>query len=81
MNHFKNHLFLATPINKEAHTIICYIDPKSPYQSSNIISKFLSNFESYIYRKDDSSQEDVFLKKQLVSFFEDLDYFRGNFSS
>lgn len=54
-----------------------------PYQCSNIFSKFwqqshlLSKSKSHVYRMNDLSQEDIFLKRQVVSFSDALGYARG----
>lgn len=83
VKHLKNWLFLVTTLNEESHAEIYSIDPGLPYQCSCIFSKFwhqinfLLDLGSYVYRMDNLSQEDVFLKKWLVSFFEDLGYVRG----
>lgn len=33
--------------------------------------------ESYVYKEDDLSQKELYLKKQLVTFFKELSYVGG----
>lgn len=68
------------PLNDKSDSKLCFIDLRLPYQYSYILSifwnqsHFLSDSECFVYRMDNLSQEDVFLKRKLESLFEDLAY-------
>lgn len=55
----------------------------SPYKFLDIFSKFLGQSHfleesgSYVYKMDDLTQEDIFLKRQRVSLYKALGYARG----
>lgn len=77
VNYFKDWLFLVTLLHEKYHATIFFKNLGSPYQSSNIFSKFwrqshLAESGSHVYKMDNLTHGDILLRRKLVSFYEAL---------
>lgn len=80
MKNFKNWYYLVIPLTKVAHANFCNIYFKHPYQCSDKFSDFWrhnyfsKNDGSYIYKLDDFTHEETYMKRKPIAFFEYLGY-------
>lgn len=87
IKHFKDHFYLVTPLNEEAHVKIFHLEPSHTPVCMNVFreylnqSHYLTEVGSYLYKEGGLSQEELYLKAQLVAFCKELRYFGGDFSS
>lgn len=82
VKNFKDHFFLVVPLNREAHSTICTLDPDDPpsytfFFKYQTLSHFLIWVRMYRYKEEDFSKEELYLKVQLVSFFKELGFVGG----
>lgn len=78
--HFEIWFFLVVPLYKEAHEIMCIIWTKMEDMCSNMFHKywnkghFMMRNDMYVYKEGDISLEEIYMKKQLVTFIKELDH-------
>lgn len=76
--HFEIWLFLVFPLYKEARVTLCTIGTKMEDKGTNLFHKysnkvhFLIGNGSYIFNKIGLSNEEIYLKKWLVTFVKEL---------
>lgn len=80
MKHFKYRYFLVTLLNEVAHAHICIMKLGISYLCLDIFTMlwhhthFLEDLVSYVYKIYYLSQEEIYLKRKLVYFFEGFVY-------
>lgn len=78
VNNFKDRYYLVNPFGKVSHASLSNIYFELPYQCSDNFSKFwlqshfLADVECYVYKLNDFSQEETYMKRNLVAFFKNL---------
>lgn len=83
MKHFQDRFFMAISLTGTAYAKICGIKIGQEYKCTYLFRKFwsqghfLMGNELYVYREDDLSQEEIYLKKLLVAFSIELGYVWG----
>lgn len=80
LKHFEDRFFLVTLIHQEAYAVV--YDVRDGVEVSVFPkywndSHFLIGNGLYIYKEDDFSQKELYLKKKLMSFAKDLGYTKG----
>lgn len=83
IKHFQDRFFFVTPLTEIAHANICIIKANLKYKLTDLFftlwsqCHFLMGNGSYIYKEEDLSQNELYLKKQLVAFSKELGYVKG----
>lgn len=81
--HCEDHLFLFSPLKEEDYVRVCAIKTEPEYRCTYLFYKFWNQYHfwtgygSYIYKENDFYHEELYLKKQLITFFKELGYARG----
>lgn len=84
---FEARFFLVSPLHPQTHATVCAIGYKVGGRCTNLFPKywievhFLIGNGLYIYKGDNISQEDLYLKKQMIGFVKDPGYAMGCCSS
>lgn len=85
LQYFEERLFRVIPIGLEANATVFSNNDRVEQRCAELFpkywieSKFLMGSNVYVYKEGDLSDEDLYQKKQLMSFIGDLGYFEGNF--
>lgn len=80
MKHLKDQFFLATPINEDGMQRFVplrlnqNVDSCVYFVSFGARGLFLTGNGSYIYKENNPSREDLYLKKWLIIYFKELGY-------
>lgn len=80
MKHFENRFFLVAPLYKEAHATVYTIGTRTKEMYTNLFDNywnqgyFLTWNGLYVYKVSDISQEEIYLKKRITTFFKELSY-------
>lgn len=83
LKNFKNRFFLVTPLHLKAHAMVCMVGNDMRGRCTNLFNKYWNNShllmrnELYLYKGDELSEENMYLKKWMMGFVKVLGYPRG----